>query len=214
MNTINCRIKTNDYSDSPGIGVTPAEVILLRTVHDKHAGGCCIKKARAAGVAQTEVGRKPKNVTTTDGAGNEITMKTSEPVYRERTDAEEIQRLRQKYQVRARSGAPGTHICDDLFGGAGMFIRLPGTFAELPEKFGKGLNIEAPAPEPQAAEAVGNQATVETITPLPPAKSPREELLAHSKKELLALAAANGAEVNDAQTKAEIVEAILATVPA
>ena len=226
MNTINCRIKTNDFSDSPGVGVTPAEVILLRTVHDKHAGGCCILKARPAGVAMTQVGVKPGTVTQTDTGGVEVTMKTTVPTERERTDAEEIARLRAKYQVRAKSGAPGTHICDELFGGTGLAVRLPQTFAELPEKFKQGLVIEIPRPQEsnaalldgvqEQAPAAGTPAeptpiaAAEAPVETKPTGSPREELLTKTKGQLVEIAegyqVANVGKLN----KAELIEAILA----
>ena len=222
MNTINCRIKTNDFSDSPGVGVTPAEVILLRTVHDKHAGGCCILKARPAGVAMTQTGMKPGTVTQTDGSGIEVTMKTTVPVERERTDAEEIARLRAKYQVRAKSGAPGTHICDELFGGTGLAVRLPQTFAELPEKFKQGLVIEIPRPTASNAELLdgvtakpeAESETQKTTNPTPETETAkpgvRDELLPKTKGELMDIAKEYGVENVGKLNKAELIEAILA----
>ena len=224
MNTINCRIKTNDFSDSPGVGVTPAEVILLRTVHDKHAGGCCIIKARPAGVAMTQTGVKPGTVTQTDGSGIEIIMKTTVPVERERTDAEEVARLRAKYQVRAKSGAPGTHICDELFGGTGLAVRLPQTFAELPEKFKQGLVIEIPRPQATNAALLDGEPTkVETGADASntddKAKedggkeketSAREVLLSKPKVELVEIATEYGVDNAGKLNKAELIEAILA----
>lgn len=183
MNTINCRIKVNDFQDVAGREVTPAEVILLRTLHDKQAGGCCIKLAVPAGVAMTEIGRKRVKKKMTDSDGNEIEIDTSEPKLRERTDEEEIARLRQKYQARAKSGAPGSHICDDIFGGSGVVPRLPQTFAELPKNFRIELTapkppvaeeptpepVETPAETPAAPRRRGRSAAVET-----PAETPAE----------------------------------------
>lgn len=230
MNTINCRIKTNDFSDSPGVGVTPAEVILLRTVHDKHAGGCCIRNARPAGQAMTQTGVKPATVTQTDTGGVEVTMKTTVPVERPRTDAEEIARLRAKYQVRAKSGAPGTHICDELFGGTGLAVRLPQTFAELPEKFKQGLIIEIPRPEAGNValldggkdEAGEDENHTDDKTdpasgtddgkknPGATASSVRDELLPKTKGELVEIATSYGVENVGKLNKSELIEAILA----
>jgi hypothetical protein len=215
MNTIKCRIKTNDFSDAPGVGVTPAEVILLRTVHDKHAGGCCIKLAQPSGVAMTETGVKPKIIKTTDGSGNEVEMKTTEPVLRERTDAEEIVRLRAKYQVRAKSGAAGTHICDDLFGGSGVVPILPKTFAELPERYRQGLKIEVKPVEAVSVAALDG-VTEQTPSPeviaasaAPSPTSPRDELLAKTKGELVTIATEYKVENVGKLNKAELIEAIL-----
>lgn len=219
MNTINCRIKTNDFSDTAGVGVTPAEVILLRTVHDKHAGGCCILKARPAGIAMTQVGQKPKVIKTEDTDGNPIEMKTTEPTERPRTDAEEIARLRAKYQVRAKSGAPNSHICDDLFGGTGVVNRLPQTFAELPDQFKKGLIIEIPRPEATNVALLDGEAATPSpeeppAAPAPapvtaPTSNPRDELLAKTKGELVEIATSYGVEDFAKFNKAELVEAIL-----
>lgn len=222
MNTINCRIKTNDFSDTAGIGVTPAEVILLRTVHDKHAGGCCILKARPAGIAMTQVGQKPKVLKVDDTDGNPIEMKTTEPTERPRTDAEEISRLRAKYQVRAKSGAPNSHICDDLFGGSGVVTRLPQTFAELPDQFKKGLIIEIPRPEATNVALLDGDSADPTTDgeteggkqadpdlQKPNTANPREELLAKTKGELVEIATSYGVEDFAKMNKAELIEAIL-----
>lgn len=209
MNTIKCRIKTNDFSDAPGEGVTPAEVILLRTVHDKHAGGCCIKLAQPSGVAMTQTGVKPVVIKATDGSGNEIEMKSTEPVLRERTDAEEIARLRAKYQVRAKSGAPGTHICDDLFGGSGVVPILPKTFAELPERYRQGLKIEVKPVEATSVAALDGVVEEATQTAAPNPTAPRDELLAKTKGELVTIANEYGVENVGKLNKAELIEAIL-----
>lgn len=203
MNTINCRIKINDFQDIPGVDVTPAEVILLRSIHDVHAGGNCIKNAVAAGVAQTVIGRKPAKKIMVDGEGNEIEVTVSDEKTRERTDAEEIARLRQKYQVRARSGAPGTHLCDDLFGGAGVVPNLPKTFAELPDRF----RVDVAAP-PAAAKPQEPDPETETKQP----GNPRAELEKKTKDELVQVA--EGYEISFTEAsgmkKAELVDAILA----
>lgn len=215
MNTINCRIKINDFQDIAGDGVTPAEVILARSIHDNHAGGCCIKNAMPAGKAMTRVGGKLVTKIMQDAEGNEIEVKVDEPKLRYRTDDEELTRLKQKYQVRAKSGAPGTHLCDDLFGGPGTAIRLPQTFAELPAKFKitviqpqaapADLDPQEPTPPPGVPESgtAGGDAK--------PA-GPRSELEKKTKDELVAIAESYGIPLKEAaeKKKAELVDAILA----
>lgn len=203
MNTIKCRIKINDYQDIAGEGVTPAEVILLRTIHDPHAGGNCIKNAVPAGIALTVTARKPGKKVMKDTEGNEIEVSSVEETTRERTDAEELQRLRLKYQVRARSGAPGTHICDDLFGGAGVVPNLPKTFAELPPRF--AVEIAAPPAADKPKEP--DPATVTT-----PPGNPRADLEKETKDGLLEIAEKYGIPPTESagMKKAELVDAILA----
>ncbi|TSA41088.1 MAG: hypothetical protein D4R57_01030 [Verrucomicrobiales bacterium] len=206
MNTIKCRIKVDDFSDVPGEGVTPAEVIVARTLFDKIAGGCCIKKARASGHAMTQTGVRPGKIKQTDVSGIEVEMKIVIPVERERTDAEELIRLRSKYKARAKSGAPDTHICDDLFGGAGLVAKLPQTFDELPARFKQGLNIELPEKAETIVEDVPRGTSEPTSNP---ETGPREDLLGRSKAELVKIAGEYQIENTAKLNKAELIEAIL-----
>jgi len=143
MNTINCRIVQNEYQDIPGENVTPAEAIVVRQIHDKGAANesktaapeqkgafwKVLRHVTAGGVAQTMVLK-----TKTDPKTKEL---VDVETFRERTDAEELQRLRGKYNVRAKGGAPGTHILDDIFPGDSP--KLPQTFEEI------GLEVAPPA---------------------------------------------------------------------
>lgn len=136
MNTINCRIKVNEYQDIAGKDITPAEAIVLRVIHDPSAANFAktapaneqnnfwkfLSNVKPGGVAQTQVGD--------DGE------EEAKPVYRKRTFAEEVSRLRSKYLMRAKSGAQGSHILDDIF--PGQNPALPETFEEI------GLTVEAP----------------------------------------------------------------------
>lgn len=140
MNTINCRIQVNEYQDIPGIGITPAEAIVLRQIHDPSAANFSktaspeeaanfwkfLKNVKAGDVAMTQIG---------DDGEDE-----AKPVYRKRTNAEEVARLRSKYLMRAKSGAQGSHIMDDIF--PGQNPQLPETFEEI------GLKVEAPDSAP------------------------------------------------------------------
>lgn len=136
MNTINCRIKVNEYQDIAGINITPAEAVILRVIHDPSAANFSktatpeeqnnfwkfLSNVKPAGIAQTQIGDE----------GEE----EAKPVYRKRTTAEEVARLRSKYLMRAKSGAQGSHIMDDIF--PGQNPQLPETFEEI------GLTVEAP----------------------------------------------------------------------
>lgn len=141
MNTINCRIKQNEHHDVAGVNITPAEAVLLRQIHDpsavthgknapvedQHKFWKAIINPVAAGEATTPI---------YNGAG-EATKS------RARTDADELSRLRMKYNVRAKSGAHGSHIVDDLW--PGLNPKLPETFEEI------GLRVAAPEEAPAKA---------------------------------------------------------------
>lgn len=57
MKTINCRIRLHEYSDVAGIGITPAEAVVLQQLHGANAGGPVIQKPVASG----EVDRTDKD---------------------------------------------------------------------------------------------------------------------------------------------------------
>ena len=134
MNTINCKIRINEYQDNSGVGVTPAEAIVLREIH-------------APSLAQqAKIARTPEEKNNCWGflthvkAGAVALLDQEEGAKGKRaprSNAEEIQRLRAKYLMRAKSGAQGSHILDDIF--PGQNPDLPQTFEEI------GLKVEAPA---------------------------------------------------------------------
>ncbi len=219
MNTINCRIKLNDHADVAGMNITPAEVIVLRTLHDAHAGGCCILNPVAAGKAMTFAPAEP---------GKEAEL-------RERTDTEEYLRLRKKYPQREAPDKPNSSFLDPLFPGVKTGTgKLPRAFDELPENYaigaigvpvvvqtktqdkaesvpvseaeGKRLLEEAKTkPEGEGSEAAGgSDGGPKVVAPK------REELEKLTKDELLGLADDHKAEVNETMKKAEIIDAILA----
>jgi hypothetical protein len=137
MNTINCRIRLNEYHDGPGKKVTPAEALLLRALHNPSAARFAVSASpeESANYWKIIINPVPAGAATTrvpDAKEPENEAKTTE---RPRTNAEELQRLRAKYSVRAKSGAPGSHIVEDLFG-PGLNPALPETFEEI------GLKVE------------------------------------------------------------------------
>ena len=150
MNTINCRIVQNEYQDIPGENVTPAEAVIIRHIHDKGAAN----ESKTAAPEQKGAFWKVLRHVTACTVAQQMVLKTkTDPktkeqidveTYRPRTDAEELQRLRAKYNVRAKGGAPGTHILDDLFPGDSP--KLPETVEEI------GLDVPAPA-EKKAAKS-------------------------------------------------------------
>lgn len=128
MRTINCRIKLNEHQDVPGRGVTPAECVLLRAMHDPTA-------AKYAKAEPAEQQKKFWGVIVKPIAAADAT----------RTNAEEVQRLRAKYHQRAKSAAPDSHFIDDIF--PGMNPELPKTFGEI------GLEVSAPDEKTEAPAA-------------------------------------------------------------
>ena len=147
MNTVNCRIKVNEYSTVECQGLTPAEALVVQTIHNKNAGGCCIQSAVPAGEAGENEYKMDRGVKVVAG-------------WRPRTDEEELARLRGKYKERAKSGAYGSHICDDLFGVPGTAVRLPQTFRELPPAF-----REFARPQPAAVVAGDMDGAAEPSVP-------------------------------------------------
>jgi hypothetical protein len=118
MNTINCRLKLNEYHSGPGKNITPAEALILRALHDP-AGAMSgswfmFQNPVPSGVAKTA--RPNPDYELPD-------------ILTDRTDAEEYSRLRKKYNVRAKSKAPGSHILEDMF--PGINPRMPQTFSEI-----------------------------------------------------------------------------------
>ena len=127
MNLINCRVKLNDYHIGSVDSVTPAEVVVLRHLHDRHAGGNCIVEANKAGKALMHVPGE-------DGKPSSI---------RERTSEEEYARLRGKYQGWSAPDKPGTSFLDDLFPGVRTGAnKLPSSFESLPAAIGLAVEIK------------------------------------------------------------------------
>lgn len=135
MNTVNCRAKINEYQDIAIIGATPAELIVLREIHAPSLG------------QQAKIARTPEEknacwsfLTHVKPAGKAMSAFDEDSPKAKRTDrsnAEEIARLRAKYLMRAKSGAQGSHVLDDIF---------PGQNPELPETFEEiGLLVAEPA---------------------------------------------------------------------
>lgn len=152
MNTINCRVKKDEHTDIGVVGCTPAEAMILRAMHApadaRFAATAAPDEAGqywksiinpvAAGVALTlveEAEPAEKAIRDEDGKVIEPAKPAKPATYRERTNAEEVVRLRGKYNQRAKSGAAGTHFMDDLFG---PNPQLPETFEVI------GLEVEPP----------------------------------------------------------------------
>lgn len=125
MRLINAELKLNEYHQKAVRGLTPAEVVVLRTMHDVQAGGCCVKNPVAAGEKTSFV----------NAAGEKKPW----------TNGEEVARLKSKYRVRGKSGQPGTHLVDDLF---------PGANPDLPDTFSHPMvGLKVAVPGEAAAEA-------------------------------------------------------------
>lgn len=160
MNLINCRVKINDYHTGLVENVTPAEVIVLRHLHDAAAGGNCITEARKAGAALM-------HVPGLDGA---------RPVIRPRTTEEEYARLRSKYKGMSASGKPGTTFLDDLFPGVALGTQdLPATFEALPKA--RGLAVEILEAKPPFIR------TIEQTGPEPVNEAEAARIMAQADKE-------------------------------
>lgn len=157
MNQINCRVKLNDHHIGLVENVTPAEVIVLRHIHDLGAGGNCIVQAVRAGAALMSI----------PGANGEPTT------IRGRSSAEEYARLRKKYPARSSPDKPNSTFLDDLFPGVKTGAQeLPTSFEALPPelrpceikaapaKFVRTLDATEPMPvnEEEAAAILAEQA--------------------------------------------------------
>lgn len=161
MNTIKCRIRVNEYQDVSGNDVTPAEVLLLRHLHDPTAAReakkapkddqmnfwKCIVNPVAVGVATTVV--EPEIPAELDEDGKTVLTKAVPAKTKERDNQEELQRLRSKYHQRAKSNEPGSHVIDDLF--PGLDAKLPETFEEI------GLEVAPPGTKVRSALGHGSQ---------------------------------------------------------
>lgn len=212
MNTINCRIKLNDHGDVAGIGVTPAEAVVLRFLHDKHAGGNCILNPESAGKAVVFV------------PGEDETPAS----VRDRSDLEEYNRLRKKYPRRQSADKPNSSFLDDLFPGVATGgARLPQKFSDLPANYSVGeikpartklvrtkdVSLPVAATEEQAAAmlAEANKAASATdgSQEQPEAAEPmgvKEDFAGKTKAQLLEIAGDYGLTVDPAATKAQLLE--------
>lgn len=202
MNTIHCRIKLNDHADVAGKDITPAEVIVLRHLHDKHAGGCCIKKPRQ---------------------GSRALMRDVDGKTRARTSIEEYQRLRVKYPQRSAPDKPNSSFLDDLFPGVRTgAAKLPERFEDLAPEFALKEEIaparerfvrtpdtfkETPVSEEEAqAEAVPVE--VKQIHTGEAGNAPQEDLASKTVAELKEIAADYGLEIPKQCNKAKLLEMI------
>ena len=119
----------------------------------------CLENPVATGTAKQE------RVTINNDEEEQVT-------YSERTNQQEVARLRSHYNVRAKSGAHGSHILDDLF--PGQNPQLPETFEDI------GMEVAAPAaaPAPKAPKAPKEpkapKAPKEPKAPKAPKETPAE----------------------------------------
>lgn len=202
MNTIHCRIKLNDHADVAGRDVTPAEVIVLRHLHDRHVGGCCIKSPRE---------------------GSRALMRSPSGEVRARNSMEEYQRLRKKYPMRAAPDKPNSSFLDELFPGVATgAVRLPEKFEDLPRQFALPEEILPPKPrfirtpdvavdEPVTEEEMSERSDP-GAPPLPetPPPGPGEDLTAKTLAELKEIAEDYGIEVPKSVTKAALLNLVAA----
>ena len=145
MNTIKCGLKLNEQHTGIGVGVTPAEALVLNAIHYPGVNDNAEKpqfpvivSPVADGVALTE---DSPSVPAEEQRLNPLTGKVIPAVpaipakTHERTDAEELARLKRKY-TQTLDGDPKKHIVTQLF--PGIAPKLPATFEEI------GLKIAAP----------------------------------------------------------------------
>lgn len=189
MNTINCRIQVDEYTNVPGVDVTPAEVLILRHLHTKSAKGDPIKDATRGGIA----------------------LRNGQP----RTDQEEHLRLRNKYP--GKNPKTDRAIVEEILGN--RFQALPQTFDELAQAGGLAIDIAERKPvtaeEKQQETTWGASQPGAEVPANPPTtiEEARALLLAKKKDELVKIATAAGVAVADTDTKAELTEKILANAP-
>lgn len=183
MQTITCHAKINDFHIGNKSGVTPTEALILEQLHGKEAGGKCIRDAVLSGDAtEPLIDKKTGAVKGT----------------RERTNAEEVIRLKSIYRVPAKSKAPGTHILDDLY---------PGRSPNLPKTFSEVGIIVADKPPEEAEEEEKRPESEATIdgdpVKTPVANPPVAEHLKHANELMEELKALDEVPLKDL-TKAQI----------
>ena len=145
MNTIKCGLKLNEQHTGIGVGITPAEALVLNAIHYPGVNDNAEKpqfpvivSPVADGIALTE---DQPSVPAEEQKLNPITGKVIPAVpaipakTHERTDSEELARLKRKY-TQTLDGDPKKHIVTQLF--PGIAPKLPATFEEI------GLKIAAP----------------------------------------------------------------------
>jgi len=145
MNTIRCGLKNNEYHTGVGVGITPAEVLVLTAIHYPGVNDNAEKpqfpvivSPVADGVALTE---DEPSVPAEEQKLHPITGKVIPAVpavpakTHERTDAEEVVRLKRKY-TQTLEGDPKKHVVPQLF--PGIAPKLPATFEEI------GLRVAIP----------------------------------------------------------------------
>lgn len=181
MNTINCRIKLDDYTDIAGNDLTPAEVVILRALHSKQAKGDPIQGAYRGGVA----------------------LRNGIP----RTDEEEYNRLLSKYPGKNPKTDRG--FVEELLGN--RFQRLPQTFDEinLEVAAAPAVSAEDKQQAKAVADTWGSGPAEKPETAPVDAEGSKVKLMSHTKAELAKMATDLGAAVTDDDTKAELVEKIL-----
>ena len=185
MNTIQCRIKLDDYTDIAGNDVTPAEVVILRALHSKQAKGDPIVGAYRGGVA----------------------LRNGVP----RTDEEEYNRLLSKYP--GKNPKTDRLIVEELLGN--RFQRLPQTFDEIKLEVAAAPAVSAEDKQNArvvadtwgSGPAEGGDS--EKPADEPSAEAVKARLLTHNRGELLKMATDLGATVEEGDTKARLVEKIL-----
>ena len=191
MNTINCRIKRDEYTDVAGNDVTPMEVLVVRGIYGPVVKGDPITGAYKGGVA----------------------LRNGQP----RTVSEEFQRLLARYP--AKNNKTDKFLVEEILGAAlARMGKYPETFEELsrldPRQVPVSISISKPASaEEKQAEKVtwGSKPEGEEIpvNVIDPEAAARTELSKLSKSELSAKAAELGATVEETDTKAKIIEKIL-----
>lgn len=142
MNTIHCRVKQNEYQDIGKRHVTPAEALVLRSIHDPAAATFASQATSPEEIAGfwkvlvNPVASGEAETAVHDADGKVISKHA-------RTNGEELARLRNLYPTRSRVN-PKQHLIDELF--PGLNPQLPATFQEI------GLPVakpEDPKPAPR-----------------------------------------------------------------
>ncbi len=164
-------------------GITPAEAVILSTMHKAYSNGTPLKDLVIVGEA-TEVDqygkplmigtqkpfKRTKATVEPDGSTALIQVADFETVYtpstKPRTQVEEVNRLRRKYVGNVTVNGKTISAWEAAFGNGSM-VRMPETFAEVEHIIGPVFTM---APEPAKTETVTNSEPHVENAPEAPAK--------------------------------------------
>lgn len=151
MEVANCTVTVSPEHSLPLRDVTPAEALILRTLHFKGSNGSPLSEIEVTGKAVTIVTAARSGQPEYYDPNKGRTIPAVEPVAavtKPRTNEEEKIRLKRKYTA----VIDGMAAFDKVFGTA-VSITLPKTFDEISEQLQvpvKGLVVVAPETAPES----------------------------------------------------------------